>query len=299
MSCVPCRSGEEERQAGGGGVRRGGRELMPVRRAGKRAGHKRNVPGGGTTVMELNWYEDFFQGVALDLWRRAISADQTKAEAAFLAKALKAKRNGKLLDVPCGNGRHSLELAKRGFRMTGLDISEEFIQEAQNLSKAQGALIEWVLGDMCQIQRISEFDGAFCLGNSFGYFDYQDMLAFLRRLARALKPGARFVFDSHMAAESILPNLREREWFQVDDILLAMENSYRVELGCVETQYTFVKSGKVENRTSLHWVYTLAEIRRMLENAGFSILETHGGIDGRPFAFGSPLLVVTAQKESQ
>ncbi len=247
--------------------------------------------------MELNWYENFFYGVTLDLWRKAVSAEQTRAEASFIAKALKARKNSKLLDVPCGNGRHSLLLAARGYRMTGLDISDEFIQEAQTASEASDTQIEWVLGDMCQLQWTSQFDGAFCLGNSFGYFEYQDMLAFLRKLSRALKPGGRFVFDSHMVAESILPNLKDREWFQVDDILLVLENHYRAELSCVETDYRFVHGGKTETRTSLHWVYTLGEIRRMLEQSGFSVLETQGGIDGQPYSLGSPLLVVIAQKE--
>ncbi len=255
------------------------------------------VPHKRIAAMELNWYENFFYGVALDLWRKAVSTEQTLAEAAFVAKALKARKNMKLLDVPCGNGRHSLVLAGSGYRMTGLDISDEFIQEAQTASAASAAAVEWVLGDMCQMQWTAEFDGAFCLGNSFGYFEFHDMLGFLKRLSRALKPGGRFVFDSHMVAESVLPNLKEHEWFQLDDLLLAIENHYRAEESCVETNYRFVHGGKIETRTSLHWVYTLAEIRRMLEQAGFALLETQGGIDGQPYSLGSPLLVATAQKE--
>src|SRR2546429_8069256 len=78
-----------------------------------------------------NWFEDFFHGVTLDLWRKAIPPSQTNAEADFLAVHLNCQSGAHVLDVPCGNGRLSFELAKRGFRVTGGDISEEFIEEAR------------------------------------------------------------------------------------------------------------------------------------------------------------------------
>src|SRR5258708_32097278 len=78
-----------------------------------------------------NWYENFFHGVSLDLWRKAISPQQTRAEADFLVKALVCHEGSNLLDVPCGNGRLSLELARRGYRVTGVDIAAEFIDEAR------------------------------------------------------------------------------------------------------------------------------------------------------------------------
>src|SRR6266436_7171004 len=81
-----------------------------------------------------NWYEDFFHGVSLDLWRKAISPQQTKAEADFLVKVLGCDEGASLLDVPCGNGRLSLELARRGYRVTGVDIAAEFIEEARALA---------------------------------------------------------------------------------------------------------------------------------------------------------------------
>src|SRR5215210_8965980 len=81
-----------------------------------------------------NWYETFFHGVTLDLWRRAIPPKQTTAEAAFLIQNLNCDAGAHLLDVPCGNGRLTLELAKRGYRVTGVDLAEEFIAEARSLA---------------------------------------------------------------------------------------------------------------------------------------------------------------------
>ena len=81
--------------------------------------------------MQSNWYEEFFHGLALDLWRKAVTEEQTKAEADFIAGILDLPNGARILDVPCGNGRHSIELAKRGIRMTGVDLSDEFIAEAR------------------------------------------------------------------------------------------------------------------------------------------------------------------------
>ena len=141
--------------------------------------------------MKINWYEDFFHGVANDLWRKCLSPEQTRAEANFLEKTLGPK--SRLLDVPCGNGRHSLELAKRGCRVTGVDISAEFIQEAVTHAAAAGINAEFVHGDMKRLAWESEFDGAFCFGNSFGYLEQADIAAFVAGVARALKPDGHFV----------------------------------------------------------------------------------------------------------
>jgi len=87
-------------------------------------------------TIPTNWYEDFFYGVSLDLWRKAISPKQTTSEADFLVTVLSCDKGSHLLDVPCGNGRLSLELARRGFRMTGVDLAEEFVEEDVHLRQA-------------------------------------------------------------------------------------------------------------------------------------------------------------------
>src|SRR5438132_7845974 len=119
-------------------------------------------------TVQSNWYENFFYGIALDLWRKAVSQPQTLAEVDFLIKVLEPAPGSRLFDIPCGNGRHSLELAGRGYKMTGLDISEQFIQEARACSTALGVQVDWVLDDMQHIEGEEVFDGAFCMGNSFG-----------------------------------------------------------------------------------------------------------------------------------
>src|SRR5207244_8231032 len=162
-----------------------------------------------------NWFEDFFHGVANDLWRKAVSPEQTLREVDFLEETFGPKT--RLLDVPCGNGRHSVELARRGCKVTGVDLSREFVEEAKVAAKAAGVGARFVLGDMRRLRWNSEFDGAFCMGNSFGYLEFADMIAFVGGLSRALKPAGRFVIETGSAAESLLPAFKEREWYQIKD----------------------------------------------------------------------------------
>src|SRR2546426_9151127 len=141
-----------------------------------------------------NWYENFFHGVPLDLWRKAISPEQTKAETDFLIAALHCHAGSHLLDVPCGNGRLALELARHGYRVTGVDISKEFIEEAgeskRRLSKDQPPAtaggsdwsppVEIHIGDMRRVEGNANYDGAFCFWKNFGYFIYLDIGNFFR-----------------------------------------------------------------------------------------------------------------------
>jgi len=263
-----------------------------------------------------NWYENFFHGVSLDLWRKAISPDQTKREADFLVDALQCEAGSHLLDLPCGNGRLSFELARRGYRMTGVDISEEFIEEARskpsppataggsdNVARASCAwntggtpLPQFVLGDMRKVEGEAIYDGGYCFGNSFGYLAFADMEKFLNGVARALKPGARFVIETGMAAESIIPKFEELASHQIEDILLTIKEKYLAEESCIDTEYVFERNGVSESRLAKHWIYTAAEIRRMLERAGFAVENLYGSLKCEPFVLGSDELFVIARK---
>src|SRR5580700_8298527 len=115
------------------------------------------------------WYQDFFQGIALEMWRRATPADATRKECEFLVQELKLGPGSSVLDVPCGLGRHSLQLAGEGIRVTGIDISSEAIEIARRQAHELGVQVSWLNRDMCDVPSGEKFDAAFCMGNSFGY----------------------------------------------------------------------------------------------------------------------------------
>lgn len=245
--------------------------------------------------MNPNWQKEFFsRRIVTDFWNKCMRPEQTRADADFLEKWLGPKK--RLLDVASGNGRHALELAKRGCSVTGLDISANFIRQAKAAAKATKVSAKFLLGDMRKMAWKAEFDGAYCMGNAFGYFPHADMSAFVAAVVRALKPGGRFVVDAASAAESLLPKLPGREWFELDDILFLEDHRYLAEESCLETEATFIRNGVTERLTWWHWIFTAAEIRRMLEGAGFKVTHCFGSLDEKPFAVGTPLLVVALKE---
>lgn len=247
--------------------------------------------------MKTTWYEDFFRGMAVDTWRTIAAEQPTSAEVDFLVAELGRPPGSRLLDVPCGDGRHARELARRGYRVTGVDISEEFLAAARESAAASGLEVEWVQADMRRLPGDpAGYDGAFCLGNSFGYLDWAGMESFLDGVARLLRPGSRFVVATGMAAESVLPRHREHEEYTVGDVRLTIDSRYDAERSCVEEVYTFARAGEAEVKPSSHWVYTAAEIQRMLARAGLEPAALYGGTDRRPFTLGAHELWLVAQK---
>jgi cyclopropane fatty-acyl-phospholipid synthase-like methyltransferase len=253
-----------------------------------------------------NWYESFFHGVTLDLWRRAIPPEQTQAEAEFLVEQLKCARGSHVLDVPCGNGRLSFELAKRGLRVTGVDISEEFIAEAKSRLKdavdpdahADGTdrQLDFILADMRHLAGTRVYDGAYCFGNSFAFLGHEQTEEFLSALAGALKPGARFILETGMAAESVLPDFEEQSCHELGDLSLTIKERYIAEASCIDSEYIFEREGKKETRVAREWIYTTAEIQRMLNRAGFEVLKLYGSLKCEPYKLGSRELLIVSER---
>lgn len=242
------------------------------------------------------WYENFFEGITLDFWRKAVPPEQTEREVDFFVRTLSLHPGARVLDVPCGLGRHSIALASRGLRVTGVDQSRGGIEECRERAAALQLAVEWRRTDMRVLPWQAEFDAVVCFGNSFGYLDAAGMRAFVQAASRTLKLGGRFLLDTGMTAESVLPNLRDREWAPVDDMLFLEENRYHIAEGCYETVYTFVRGGETETRSGFHWVFTVREIRSMLAEAGLTVTEMYRSLDCEPFQVGSRYLVLLAEK---
>ena len=250
------------------------------------------------------WYHDFFYGLPQDAWRAAQTDEQTQLDLELLVEMLEFGPGDRLLDVFCGYGRHALPLARMGARVTGVDISEEYIAD---LRSAIGKLpLTAVPGDFLQLTNADlavdkPFDAAFCLGNSFSFFPRPDMLSFLMRIASLLKPGGRFLAHSEMIAESVLPDYQVRNWQPIGDdshpILFLVENQYDPLESRIDSHLTYVRDGVTQTRLSKHYVYTLAELCRLFSEAGFRVDACYGTVDGNPYVLGDEAAWLLAEKE--
>jgi SAM-dependent methyltransferase len=246
-----------------------------------------------------DWTLDFFSQPALDAWQRAQTPEITEEEVAFLAHALELDAAPRrLLDVPCGDARHAVELAKLGHQLTAIDSAVENKVRARKRADDAGVTIEFVLGDMRAAPAGAPFDGAYCWGNSFGYFPREQTQRFAHAVAESLAPGARFVIDTATSAETLFVELPKRSWVRVDEsLLLMLECVYNARESRLDTTYTSVLHDQVvDTRVAHHYVFTSGDIVNMLATAGFDTLELYDDLDGTPFELGSERLLVIAER---
>jgi hypothetical protein len=150
---------------------------------------------------------------------------------------------------------------------------------------------------MRDIEWQGEFDGAFCMGNSFGYLDDQGNSDFLRAIFRALRPKARFVLDASMCLEARLPTFREKNWSQVGDYYFIEDERYDHVRGRIVTEYTLIRGQEIEKRMASHRCYSYRETCALLDAAGFSDVQSYGSVGGESFKLGSTSLYFVASKQ--
>ncbi len=242
------------------------------------------------------WWQTFFTGMAVESWLAVPFGEQTAQEANFIADALEIKPPARILDVPCGGGRHSLALAELGYTMTGVDISSDFLAAARSQSAEKGTRIAWEEREMRDLPWHAEFDGAYSLGNSFGYLDDQGNADFLKSVASTLKPGARFVLESSYITEVLLPILQERSWHPIGDIHMLSQRRYDPLDGRLHVDYLFIRDGVTEKRSMSARIYSCREIMGLLRNAAFTDVQGYGSFKREPFRLGSPRLLLIATK---
>lgn len=244
-----------------------------------------------------DWWSSFFQGVSLEFWRRAVPPEQSRGEADFIERALALAPSSRILDVPCGNGRIALELAARGHEVEGLDLATEYVLEARAAATRRALGARFTQGDMRRLAWEAEFDAAYCMGNSFAYFDDAGNLAFLQGVSKALRPQGRFVLMTGLVLESILAHDEGRAWYQLGDIFFLPDRKHDPRAGRLEVDYTFIQAGVVDRRHVSYRTYTLREVCALFEAAGLAVESTLGSMAGEPYETGSRCLYVTARRD--
>ena len=244
--------------------------------------------------IKADWYLDFFKGLVVDLWEQAVSVEQTRLEVDFALGELRVQPGARLLDVPCGLGRHAIELADRGFRVTGVDVSADCLVRGRKSAASRNVAVDWVQSEMREFPMGEPFDGAICLGNSLGYFDRDGTEAFLHRLAQSLRPEADFILETAAVAESMLPNLKPQSEFTFGDLTVVDAHDYDPLHSCMQSTMSLTRDGQTTIHTDWQFVFTLAELNRMLTAAGFQVRHLYSTLDKEPYRLGSPNLYLVA-----
>jgi SAM-dependent methyltransferase len=224
-------------------------------------------------------YGDRWAAVYDELTATFVSPADTERAVARLA-ALAG--GGPALELAIGTGRIAVPLAARGVRVTGVELNARLLERGRAAADKQGVEVEWRGGDMRNLPWEGEFDAALCFSGSFGYFDDDANADFARAVRRTLRPGGRFLIDTHIT-ESLLPILRERDWDEVAETLVLQERRIDHEAGRIDSDWTFVRDGRVVRHPVSIRLYTYRELANLLLGAGFAHVAGYGE-DGRPFS---------------
>ncbi|MDQ3369299.1 MAG: methyltransferase domain-containing protein, partial [Myxococcota bacterium] len=244
------------------------------------------------------WFVDLFDE---DYLRTLpfLTPQATQAEAEFVIDAMGLTAGAQVLDVGCGYGRHAMELAARGFHVVGLDMSTPLLVRGGEEAHRRGLQINFVRGDMRELDFESQFDGAYCLFSTFGYFDDETNKKTIANIARALRPGGRMMIEI-LNRDYVIADLPTRVWWEGEGcvVLEEVELNYFSSRIQVNRSVVFDDGRQLEQEISVR-AYSLHEVGKLLHAAGFRVLEVSGGYQTRGRFFGnqSRHIIVLAERK--
>ncbi|WP_121749940.1 class I SAM-dependent methyltransferase [Streptomyces sp. E2N166] len=204
----------------------------------------------------------------------------------------------RVLDLCCGPGVFTVPLARRGHRVTGVDLSPAMLDRARKRSADAGADVTYVQADAREYEAPGGFDVVLNMFTSFGYFeDPADNARVLRTMYTCLAPGGTLVLDlagKELLARRVTPPKVVRR----GDDLMVQTDSVLDEWARLRSEWVLVRGDRVTRATLTWFVYSAVELRRMAEEAGFGRVEVFGGFDGRPYDENAERLVLQAVREA-
>lgn len=239
-----------------------------------------------------SWFEEHFQE---DYLRVYDHRDEEKAadELTDIMKYIPLEPGKKVVDLCCGNGRHARWLARRGLHVTGVDLSPALLKKAIELTV--GLSVQYMRADIRDVPLLQEYDGAFNLFTSFGYFsdDAENELVF-KRAAEGLKESGWFLFD-YLNPNYVKRHLVARDVMDKDGLEIIQERE--IKKGFVYKHIKLKEGSNEREYVERVKLYEQEELRAMLERNGFRIEYAFGDYDASCFKVDtSPRQIFVCQK---
>ena len=201
-----------------------------------------------------------------------------------------------VLDLCCGIGRHSLELARRGFRVTGVDRTRLYLDRAATTAKQQRLSLELIHDDMRRFRREDSYDCVINLFTSFGYFeDPEEDHAAAQNMYACLRPGGVLVMQL-MSKEVLARIFRPRDWYEQDGILVLEERVARRAWSWIESRWILISPQRRVTLDLSHRLYAASELSALLRACGFVGVDLYGDMAGSRYDENAGRLVAVARK---
>ncbi len=244
-----------------------------------------------------NVNNSFFDGYYKDIWRHIFPEKTTLAEVDFIINDAKLYPGNSVLDVMCGYGRHSLELARRGLNVTSVDNLAEYINEIKEEANKETLPINAICEDVLEVQINKQYNAVICMGNSLQFFNEEETLRLLSNISDHLKPGGKLFINTWSIAEIALKNFKEKSWSRIGEMLFLTDSKLlfhptRMEINSI----IITDNGEREEKNAVDFIYSISEIETILNKTGFELKEIYSIPGKKLFTVGEPRAYIVAQK---
>jgi ubiquinone/menaquinone biosynthesis C-methylase UbiE len=243
------------------------------------------------------WWESYFDAQYLLEYEPIFSPARDRADVARLIEILGLSAGERVLDVPCGQGRHAHLLAEAGFDVTGLDYSKHLLDIAKKRGTA--ANLRYVQGDMRALPAkwTGRFAAVLNLFTSFGFFlDPADDVRVVREFARVLEPNGVLVWHGG-SRDGVMAKFLSRDWWKSEDgTMVAHERTFDPLSGILTIRSHW--SGKRTNGEREHRIrlYTASRLAEICRTAGLIVEEAYDGWSRAPLSRRSSEMLLVARK---
>jgi SAM-dependent methyltransferase len=243
------------------------------------------------------WWVDYFDETFLRLYRPFLPPERAAREVEAIIEILGPAPGSRFIDLACGWGRHSIELARRGLKVCGVDRSGELLRHARDDARRRDLRLGWVCADVRELPHRHSFDFAISLFSSFGYFlsDREDLRA-LRAARDALRAGGTLLIET-MHRDDIVRRFLPRDWWEGEaGELVWVDREFDALAGVSHEvlRWRMPDGHEGEKRHSIR-IRSATEWGELLGLAGLAPLEWYGSWNRKPFSHRSPRLIVTAR----
>ncbi|GAA4505791.1 aminotransferase class I/II-fold pyridoxal phosphate-dependent enzyme [Nonomuraea ferruginea] len=223
------------------------------------------------------WYAEYFTADYWSFARHEYTRERTAAETAYLLQVLGEHAPGRrLLDLGCGTGRHAVELARHGYRVTGVDVCAWALEQARSAAAREGVRVGLIEGDLLERVELPEADAAICV-QAFGWGRDDEQLALLRRVRERLVPGGLLVLD-HSNVAAILSRYRARDRFEAAGDTFDFLRSYDPLDGRSRGELRVAHAdGRVAVLRDDVRLYLPSEVVSLVRAAGFELVRADAG----------------------
>ncbi|MET0938151.1 MAG: class I SAM-dependent methyltransferase [Gaiellaceae bacterium] len=231
--------------------------------------------------MERDRWDALFDDLYLRTYAKLQENLDSESQALAAAALAGVSPGGDILDAPCGYGRHSIPLARAGYRVTGADRSPVLLEEARRRA-GEGEWPQWVQADHRELPfEDASFDAALNLFSSLGYRGEEGDRQTLAELRRVLRPACALVVET-AHRDAMMRTFQPRSWDPLPDGGVVLEERrFDYVAGEIEATHTHLATdGQRQTHAYRLRVYSVTELAAMLREAGFAEVEAYGGLDG-------------------